>query len=327
MLILSMLSFFAVIFLLAAITVAIAWMAFVKRMAEQTQAARGEAGEAGAAADAGFLDDESPLFRTERLSSVSFWDNLLARFDFIEILKSRIAEADLDWSVGRVTLIMLLCGTVTMLVLQKFLPPLAGLAGAVAAAFAPYGFILHVRDKRFRKFRENFPDTLDSLARALRAGYALAAALDLVAAEAPAPVGPELKRTSAEANLGMGWPRALENLGKRVPVLEVNLFSAAVLLHSRTGGKLGEVIAGLGETMRESISLQGEVRALSAHGKLTGVILTILPIGIATVMFFVSPDYMLVLVNHPWGKDLIAGAVGCLVLAHLVIRKLVNIQL
>jgi tight adherence protein B len=161
----------------------------------------------------------------------------------------------------------------------------------------------------------------------LRAGYALAAAMDLVAAEAPAPVGAELKRTSAEANLGMGWPRALENLGRRVPVLEVNLFSAAVLLHSRTGGKLGEVISTLAESMRESMALQGEVRALSAHGKLTGVILTVLPIGIAAVMFVVSPDYMMVLINHPWGKDMIAGAVACLVLAHFVIRKLVDIQL
>ncbi|HXP84176.1 MAG TPA: type II secretion system F family protein [Bryobacteraceae bacterium] len=328
MLILSMLSFFAVIFLLAAITVAIAWMGFVKRTEEQSQAAREEAGEAGAAPiDAQFLDDESPLFRTERLSSMNFWDNLLARFDFVEILKRRIAEADLDWSVGRVTLIMLLCGTVSMLTLQKVLPAPVGLAGAVAAAFAPYAVILRIRDRRFRKFLEAFPDTLDSLARALRAGYALAAAMDLVASEAPAPVGPELKRTSAEANLGMGWPRALENLGRRVPVLEVNLFGAAVLLHSRTGGKLGEVISALAESMRESMALHGEVRALAAHGKLTGAILTVLPIAIAGIMFFVNPDYMMVLLNHPWGKDLIAGAVGCLVLAHFVIRKLVDIHL
>lgn len=345
MLILSMLSFFAVIFLLAAITVAIAWMGFVKRAAEQSQAAHEEAGEVGEVPpgeetysekytakgadrfDARFLDEESPLFRTERLSSMNFWDNLLTHFDFVEILKKRLAEAELDWSVGRVTLIMLLCGMVTMLALQKFLPPLAGLAGAVAAALLPYGFILRVRNKRFRKFREGFPDTLDSLARALRAGYSLAAAMDLVAGEAPAPVSAELKRTSAEANLGMGWPRALENLGQRVPVLEVNLFSAAVLLHSRTGGKLSEVIASLAETMRESIALQGEVRALAAHGKLTGVILTILPVGIATMMFLVSPDYMMVLLHHPWGKNLVAGAVACLILAHFVIRKLVDIQL
>src|SRR5579862_4306838 len=101
MLILSMLSFFAAIFLLAAITVAIAWMGFVKRAEEQNQAAHEEASEAGADKyaeryDAPFLDEESPLFRTERLSSMNFWDNLLTRFDFVEILKNRLAEAELD---------------------------------------------------------------------------------------------------------------------------------------------------------------------------------------------------------------------------------------
>jgi tight adherence protein B len=343
MLIISIVSFFAVIFLLAVIVVAIAWMGFVKRTTEQHQAARSENHRDPITLDLNgnqreepfnapaeepeLVDEDSTLFRNQRLSSLNFWDNLLARFNFTEILKRRIAEANLGWSVGRVTLIMLLLGTVTLLLFQAILPPLAGLALAVAAAFAPYGWILRVRNKRFLKFREAFPDTLDSLARALRAGYPLAAAVDMVATEAPEPVSTELKRTSAEANLGMGWARALENLGHRVPVLEVNLFSAAVMLHSRTGGKLSEVIGNLAETMRESISLQGEVRALAAHGKLTGLVLTILPIGIAATMLYVSPDYMLVLVHYPWGKDMIAGAAGCLVLAHFVIRKLVDIQL
>jgi len=85
-------------------------------------------------------------------------------------------------------------------------------------------------------------------------------------------------------------------------------------------------MASLAENMRESQSLRGEVRALAAHGKLTGAILTVLPIGIATIMMFVSPDYMMILWHHPWGKNLIAIAIGCLVLAHFVIRKIVDIQ-
>jgi tight adherence protein B len=323
MLIVSMLSFFVVIFLLAAITVGIAWMAFVKKTSEQTEAEQEDAAQASAAA--GVLDEDSPLFRTDRLSTLSFWDNLLARFDFVEILKKRIAEADMEWSVGRVTLLMLLCGTIAFLLLVRVLPALA-LVGGIAVAFLPYGYILNRRNRRFRKFREAFPDVLDSLARALRAGYPLSAAMDMVASEAAPPASAELKKTSAEANLGMGWPRALENLGRRVPLLEVNLFSAAVVLHSRTGGKLSEVIGVVAENMREALALQGEVRALSAHGKLTGAILTILPIAIAATMMVVSPGYMIVLLDHPWGKTLIALAVGCLVLAHFVIRRLVDIK-
>jgi tight adherence protein B len=321
MFIASLVTFFIFIFLLATITVAIAWMAFLKRQAEAS-----EAGDATGEA-ASRVEEDSPLFRSERLSTLNFWDSLLTRFDFIEILKTRLSEAELDWSVGRVTLAMLLSATIAFLLFWKFLPMWAAVLIAAAVAFAPYGYILRLRGRRFERFREGFPDVLDSLARALRAGYPLSAAMDTVAAESSPTVAREIRKTSTEANLGMGWSRALENMGRRLPLLEVNLFSAAVQLHSRTGGKLGEVMASLAENMRESQSLRGEVRALAAHGKLTGVILTVLPIGIATIMMFVSPDYMMILWNHPWGKNLIAIAIGCLVLAHFVIRKIVDIQI
>lgn len=327
MVIVSVLAFFVVIFLLATITVAIAWMGFVKKAAEETEAEREEATNAPADPEPNLWDQDSPLFRSDRLSTVRFWDNVLAHFDFIEILKNRIAEAELGWSVGRVTLIMLFCGTVTGLLLYKVAPMWAAFGAAVGIALLPYAYILRARERRFRKFREGFPDVLDSLARALRAGYPLSAAMDIVGGEQQAPISTEIRKTAAEANLGMGWPRALENLGKRVPLLEVNLFSAAVTLHSRTGGKLSEVMSGLAENMRETAALQGEVRALAAHGKLTGIILTILPIGISIMMLVVSPDYMSLLLDHPWGKTLIAAAVTCLVLAHFVIRKLVDIKI
>jgi tight adherence protein B len=320
MVILSILAFFAAIFLLAAITVAVAWMGFVKQTGEAEVAAQDDPDYQAPAGDSG-------LFRNEQLSSFSFWDNLLARFDFIEILKARMAQAELDWSVGRVTALMLFCGTAAGLLLLRIVPVWGALAGAIGVAFLPYGYILRAREKRFRAFRESFPDVLDSMARALRAGYPLPTAVDMVAAEAPEPIRTELKKTSAEANLGMGWTRALENLARRVPVLEVNVFISAVVLHARTGGKLGEVLSGVAENMREAISLQGEVRALAAHGKLTGVILTVLPLIIAGMMTIFSPGYMLTLYNHPWGKMMIAAAIGCLVLAQLVIRKIVDIKI
>jgi tight adherence protein B len=317
MLLLSVLGFFVVIFLLATIFVGIAWMIFVKRTTEEGEARGGDE----------MLEGESVLFRSDRMSTLDFWDNLLARFDFIEILKLRLAQAELSWSVGRVTLAMLLCGLIAGLIVSGLLPVWASVATGIAVAFVPYGYILGVRNKRQHKFREMFPDVLDSLARGLRAGYPISAALEMVAGEAEEPIATEMRRVAVEANLGMGWQRALQNLGERMPLLEVNLFSSAVTLHSRTGGKLSEVVSDLAMTMREGLALQGEVRALAAHGKLTGAILTILPIGIATMMLVVSPGYMMVLYNHEWGKTMIAAAVGCLVAAHFVIRKLVDIKL
>jgi len=316
MLIVSIILFFVLTFLLASIVVAIAWMAFLKSRAEESEA---ELGEMGA-------DEGRPLIRNEHLSTITFWDNLLARFDFMEILKTRIAQADLNWSVGRVTIAMALAAAIAFLILFRLLGFWPAFAGAALSAISPYSYILHLRNKRFRKFAENFPDVLDSLSRALRAGYPLSASMDMIAAETVAPVSTEMRKTSAEANLGVGWNRALENLGQRVPLLEVNLFISAVELHSRTGGKLSDVMSNLAENMRESISLQGEIRSLAAHGKLTGLILTILPIVIALMMMYVSPGYMQVLYDHPYGKNLITAAVVCLVLAHLVIRKIVDIK-
>ena len=151
--------------------------------------------------------------------------------------------------------------------------------------------------------------------------------MEVVIAEAPPVVAAEMRKASIEANLGLGWQRALENLGRRIPMLEVNLFVAAVQLHARTGGKLSEVLGGLAENMREVGALRGEVRSMAAHGKLTGAILTVLPLAIAGMMMWVSPSYMVVLWEFPMGKNLIAAAVVCLLVAHVVIRRIVDIEI
>ena len=335
--ILAAFAFFVIVFLVASILTAVAYLVFLKTRAEQSEAAASEHAiprpsgtEAESpeepAGEQGLPLSPSPLLHTDALSTITFLDSILERFDFTGILKARMEQADLNWSVGRITSMMLLIGVVALAVLARLAPLWGAVLGACGAMSLPYFYLLHRREKRFRKFRENFPDVLDSLARALRAGYPLSAAMDMIAVETAPPVSAEMRRTSAEANLGRGWPHALEGLGKRMPLLEVNLFIGAVQLHARTGGKLSEVMSGLAENMRESIALQGEVRALAAHGKLTGVILTILPIGIAIMMMVVSPGYMQVLFQHPLGKILIGAAIGCLVLAHFVIRKLVDIQ-
>jgi len=331
------LAFFLIVFLLASIVTAIAYLAYLKVRADESDAARSDItlpkpadssaqSQSEQREELGFKIEPSFLLQSNRLSSITFWDDLLARFDFGTLLQSRLDQADLRWSVGRVTSMMLLVGVVALAMLMRLAPWWAAVLGAAAASMAPYGYVLHRRTKRFQKFRENFPDALDSLARALRAGYPLSAGMEMIANETAPPVSGEIRRTSTEANLGRGWPHALENLGKRIPLLEINLFIAAVQLHARTGGKLSEVMSALAENMREANALQGEVRALAAYGKLTGLILTMLPIGIALMMLMVSPGYMQVLFNDPVGKNLIAIAIGCLILAHFVIRKIVDIQ-
>ncbi|MEO7144075.1 MAG: type II secretion system F family protein [Bryobacteraceae bacterium] len=318
----SILLFFAITFVTIALAVVAGSIVFQKLSSSRA----GEPPSDAAAADEDF---ESPLFKAETLSTISLWHSLLTRFDFVENMKARMAEADLSWSVGRLTSMMLLAGTLALVVATNLegIPAWAAvLAGGVAAA-APYLYVLRRRRKRFERFREFFPDALDSLARALRAGYPLSASLDVVAAETPDPVSVEMRKTFVEANLGLPWDRALSNLATRVPLLEVNLFAAAVQLHSRTGGRLNEVIAGLSETMRENVALQGEVRSMAAHGKLTGLVLTLIPLAIMAMMAYVSPMYVRVLLDYKYGKDLIAIAIACLVAAHFVIRRIVDIEI
>lgn len=276
------------------------------------------------------LFDETPrLLKEESLSTISPWARILEKSDFVRIIHRHLLQSGLTWSVGRVTLVMLLAASVALGFVMQFewLPGWADLLIASGVGAVPYLYILHCRSKRFRQFEANFPDALDSLARSLRAGHPFPTAMDILAEECDQPVAAEMHQTAVEGNLGTSWEQALNNLAERMPLLEVSMFASAVLLQNRTGGKLNEVLGKLAENMRESVALKGEVRALAAHGKLTGAVLTALPIAIATVMTLVNPGYLAILIHHPYGKYLIAAAVACLVLAHFLIRRIVDIKI
>ncbi len=273
-------------------------------------------------------DPGPTLLVDESLSTISVWANILQRFDFIQLMRRQISEAGLDWSPGRLTLAMLLSGTLAMALISRltWIPGWAAVIAGSALMVMPWLLVLRVRTRRFTRFQEAFPDSLDSMARAMRAGHPLAAALIIVATEAEEPVAGELRRTGREVSLGAPWDRALANLSVRVPLSDVALFVAAVQLQVRSGGKLNEMLSKLAEDMRETVALRGEVRAVAAHGKLTAAILTALPFVIAASMMLVNPSYMAVLFTHPWGKHMIFASLGCLVAAHFVINRLVTIR-
>ncbi len=319
MLALSSILVFFTTFLAVALAVLIGWFALERMGAE----ARAED------LTVHLLDENPRLLKDESLSTISLWAKLLDRSDLIRIMQRHLLQSGLAWSVGRVTLLMLLASSLTLAVGMRlqWLPGWAGAMIAVLVGLVPYLYILRRRAKRFRQFEENFPDAMDSLARSLRAGHPFAAAMEIVAEECEPPVSAEMRQTAAEGNLGTSWHEALNNLSNRMPLLEVTMFAQAVQLQNRTGGKLNEVLAKMAENMRESAALKGEVRALAAHGKLTGTVLTILPLGIAGVLAMVNPTYLAVLVFHPYGKFLISGAILCLLAAHFIIRRIVDIKL
>jgi tight adherence protein B len=244
-------------------------------------------------------------------------------------MRARIAQADLSWSVGRLTSLMLLIGAFVQAILSgvSWTPFWLDVLLALGAASLPYVYVLHRRSKRLDQFEKQFPDALDFLARSLRAGHPLPVCLELLSQDESAPLSTEMRKTNEERKLGMPLDQALTNLSKRVPLLTVRVFVAAVRLQGRTGGRLSDVLTNMSETMRESISVEGEVKALAAHGRVTGAVLTVLPVIIALLMTAVNPGYLNILVENSTGRHLVAGCLVALVAAHLVIRKIVNVKI
>ena len=269
------------------------------------------------------------LFKDEQLSSISGLDAVLNQFDLVDVLQGRLVEADLDWSPGRTTAMMLVTGTAGLAVGLNisFVPVWAALAFGLGSASLPYLYILRRRRVRFEKIDEQLPDALESLAGAMRAGHPLSSALQNLATDQEAPLGPELRKLVDEQRLGIAWDVALGSLCRRLPTQEISLFASAVQLHQRAGGNLGEVLGRLAESMRESQAFQGEVRALAAHGKLTGTVLTFLPLAIGILMSLVNPDFFTPLFVHHYGKHLIGAAICLLVLAHVIIGQIVDIEI
>jgi tight adherence protein B len=310
---------FVTTFLAAGLAVLIGWFALQR---VRTQALAEDFSER-------LLDETPQLLKDETLSTISPWAKLLERSDVAKVIQRHLVQSGLRWSVGRITLLMLLTGSVAAAIAMQFdwIPGWGVMLIAAAVATLPYLYILRRRAKRLIQFEENFPDALDSLARSMRAGHPFGAGMEIIAEECEAPVSTEMRQTAIEGNLGTSWDMALANLGERMPLLEVSMFASAIQLQNRTGGKLNEVLAKMAEDMRDATALKGEVRSLAAHGKLTGAVLTMLPLVISGIMMVVNPSYMAVLIYHPYGKYLISAAVVCLVLAHFVIRRIVDIKL
>lgn len=285
----------------------------------------------GAPLEDAALETPASLLRSdeEELSTIRVWGRLLARIGHAHTLRKHIEEANLDWSAGRATFGMLLAASTTGVVLSvpAWLPWWMAALGAAASGFGPYLYIRFRRARRFRRFATQFPEALDTLTRALKAGYPLSAAIELLGMEQPEPIASEMRRTRDEWKLGHSWDQALDNLALRIPIPEVRMFAAAVKLQNRIGGRLNDVLARVAEGMRDAEALESEVRAISVHSRMTGAVLTALPLAIVVVMLMVNPEYVLVLTQSPTGRTLIYAAVVANIAAHFLIRHLAKVRI
>jgi tight adherence protein B len=196
----------------------------------------------------------------------------------------------------------------------------------VLAAFLPLVYVRFKRTKRLELFEEQFPEAIDLIARALRAGHALTTGLGMVAEEIPAPVGQEFKRLYDEQNFGLSLPEAMRAMGGRVPVLDARFFVTAVLTQREAGGNLSEVLDNLASVMRERFKLKRQVRVASAHGRISAWVLSCLPPALAAILFLLSPNFMKVLWEDPWGVNLLLIAGTLQLIGTFIISRLVRIE-
>jgi len=198
--------------------------------------------------------------------------------------------------------------------------------GAIAAGSLPYLVLAQRRSARIKRFEEQFPEALDLLARALRAGHAFQTALGMVADGLPPPVGPEFKKTFEQQNFGLPLKEALTELTDRVPLLDVRFFVTAVSIQRETGGNLAEILDNLANVVRERFTILRQVRVHTAHGRFTGWVLLALPAALGVALSIISPDHMNTLFTEQLGKTMLVGAAVMQTLGYVWIRKVIRIE-
>jgi tight adherence protein B len=201
-----------------------------------------------------------------------------------------------------------------------------GVVCATVFALLPYLFVRHKRKKRIDALEEQFPEALDFLARSMRAGHAFSISLEMLGEEMPDPLGQEFRTLFNEQNLGAPMDVALRNFTSRVPLLDCRFFASSVMLQKQTGGNLSEILSRLAYVIRERFRLKGQVKAASAHGRLTATILTLLPIGTMLALLVVAPGYLQGMASDPDGKWMIGGAVVAQVIGNFCIKKIIAIK-
>jgi tight adherence protein B len=209
-----------------------------------------------------------------------------------------------------------------MMGVKIYFTPIAGIIMFVV----PFAWLLNKRRARLKSFAGQLPDALELVARALRAGHSLAAGMHVVAEEMPSPIADEFNRVYEEQNLGIPVEEAMKSMCDRVPNLDLRFFVTSVLIQRTTGGDLAEILDKIGYVIRERFRILGQVKALTAEGRLSGVILIALPFGLFLMMLHIKPDYIEKLWTHPLGVKMSIAALIMQVLGAVVIKKIVNIK-
>ena len=270
---------------------------------------------------------ELALLRDEMLSRIPAFDTLLRRSERVSLLQKMLAQGSVDIRAGNFLIICVASGIgLALAAIIAGGNVMFGWAGLLLGFFVPYAYASHMRARRFQKFEEKFPEAIDTLARAVRAGHAFTTALEMIATELAEPVAGEFRQLYEEQKFGLPVRDALINLTDRIPLVDVKFFVTAVMLQRETGGNLAEILDNLSYVIRERFKILRQVRVHTAQGRLTMVLLMALPPTIVVLMLMLNPGFIQPLFSDPLGHTLIVAGVTLQTLGYFVIRKIIRIQ-
>jgi tight adherence protein B len=267
------------------------------------------------------------LRRDEMLSAIPWINRWLLKVELAPYLRLMLYQADLKWTAGVLILMSGFFFLVSsyLVYLRTGSLPISLLIGSLLGS-APFAFVMNKRSRRFAKFEQDMPEALDLMVSSLRAGNSLVSALRLVAFESPDPVGTEFRTCFEEQNYGLELRAAMENLVTRVPLQDLRIVVTAILIQKESGGNLAEVLDKASYVIRERFRLRRQVRVHTAQGRLTGWILSLLPVVLGVALYLISPQTISVLWTRSIGIKLLYAAVAMTVIGALIIRRIVNME-
>ncbi len=271
--------------------------------------------------------DELAVLRDEQLSQIPALDNLLRRSPRVAKIQEMLLQGGVSMRAGNFLGLSAGAGLVAAVVAYALSKRVEiAWAALLVGAMLPYSYASFRRSKRFEKFEELFPQAIDTLARAVRAGHAFTTALEMITSEVAEPVAGEFRQLYEEQKFGMPVRDALINLTERVPLVDVKFFVTAVMLQRETGGNLAEILDNLSYVIRERFKIQRQVRVYTAQGRLTMELLMGMPPIIVIVMLVLNPSFIRPLFADPIGHTLLVAGIVLQTVGYFVIRKIIRIQ-
>lgn len=267
--------------------------------------------------------------RKKAFSDIPAMDKALRRTSWADRLNGALIQAQMPMSVGSFLMlssVLAAMGVAVAMIWRRGFDPLLSALFGVAMGTAPAVYIFVKVRRRAKKFNSQLPDALDLLSSSVRAGQGLNSAIQNVADEMPEPISDEFKILADEMTFGVSFDAGLRHLITRVDTPDVRFLCTALIIQKETGGNLSEVLDGLQRTIRERFRILGQVKTLTAQGKLSGLIVGVLPLALCAFLYFANPDYMRPLFEDKMGHWLLGTAVGLQLMGILLIRRIVNIK-